>query len=240
MMKLISKLGIALCTLSLTCVVSTTAMAHDAGDILLRVGVGTVAPNVDSGTVSGLPDGVNNATVEVDNNTQLSLTAAYMFTPNIGVELLAATPFSHDISGGGDLAGVNVGSTKHLPPTLTAQYYFGGKDAAFKPYIGVGFNYTIFFSEEADRELINTVNTLPTIVGLGGTNSIDMSLDDSFGLAGVVGADIKVAENWFINVAVWYIDINTTATLKTDLGTTHKVDVELDPWVFNFAVGYKF
>ncbi|MCI5114758.1 MAG: hypothetical protein D3913_06810 [Candidatus Electrothrix sp. LOE1_4_5] len=225
----------------MSCGIGTTALAaHSAGDILLRVGAVTVAPDTESGTVSGLPDGVNNARVDVENNSQLSLTATYMLTDNLGLELLAATPFSHDIVGKGNLQGVAVGETRHLPPTLSLQYHFGGKEGIFNPYVGIGINYTMFFSEEVDGQLLNTLNTLPTIAGLGGIRAVDMELDGSLGLAGQAGVDIKVADNWYVNAAVWYIDIGTTAELKTDLGTTHEVDVDIDPWVFNLAVAYKF
>lgn len=240
-MKILNTFGITTLVVGMSCGIGTTALAaHNAGDILLRVGAVTVAPDTESGTVSGLPDGVNNARVDVENNSQLSLTATYMLTDNLGLELLAATPFSHDIVGKGNLQGVAVGETRHLPPTLSLQYHFGGKEGIFNPYVGIGINYTMFFSEEVDGQLLNTLNTLPTIAGLGGIRAVDMELDGSLGLAGQAGVDIKVADNWYVNAAVWYIDIGTTAELKTDLGTTHEVDVDIDPWVFNLAVAYKF
>jgi outer membrane protein len=240
-MQMLNKLkfGAAALVFGLSCG-AASAMAHEAGDILLRVGAVTVAPNSDSGAVSNLPDGVDNATVEVENNTQLSLTATYMLTDKLGLELLAATPFTHDIVGEGDINGVSVGETMHLPPTLSLQYHFSGKESVVNPYVGVGVNYTLFFSEEVDGALITTLNTLPTIASLGGISSADMELDGSFGLAAQAGVDVKVAENWFVNAAVWYIDIDTTAELTTDLGTSHEVDVEIDPFVFNAAVAYKF
>jgi outer membrane protein len=240
-MKILNTFGITTLVVGMSCGIGTTALAaHNAGDILLRVGAVTVAPDTESETVSGLPDGVNNARVDVENNSQLSLTATYMLTDNLGLELLAATPFSHDIVGKGNLQGVAVGETRHLPPTLSLQYHFGGKEGIFNPYVGIGINYTMFFSEEVDGQLLNTLNTLPTIAGLGGIRAVDMELDGSLGLAGQAGVDIKVADNWYVNAAVWYIDIGTTAELKTDLGTTHEVDVDIDPWVFNLAVAYKF
>jgi outer membrane protein len=219
---------------------TTTMAAHNAGDVLLRIGAVTVSPDAESGTVSGLPDGVNNARVDVEDDTQLSLTVTYMLTNNIGVELLGATPFTHEIVGAGDIEGVAVGETQDLPPTLSLQYHFGSKDGMFHPYVGIGVNYTLFFSEEVDGQLISTLNTLPTIAGLGGIHSVDMELDGSLGLAGQAGVDVKVADNWYVNAAVWYIDIGTTAELTTDIGTTHEVDVDIDPWVFNLAVAYKF
>ncbi len=240
-MHVLSKVGVASLVLGMSCGMSTTTMAaHSPGDILLRVGAVTVMPDSESGAVSGLPDGVNNARVDVEDNTQLSLTATYMLTSNLGVEVLAATPFTHDIVGQGDIEGVAVGETQHLPPTLSLQYHFGSENGVFNPYIGVGLNVTMFFSEEVDGQLVDTLNTLPTIAGLGGINSVNMELDPSIGLAAQAGVDVKVADNWYVNAAVWYIDISTTAELTTDLGTTHEVDVDIDPWVFNVAVAYKF
>lgn len=233
------KLGAA-AAVGLTVGAATSVMAHEKGDILVRGGVVTVMPTGDSGTVSGLPDGVNNARVEVENNSQLSLVGVYMLRDKVGLEVLAATPFKHDIIGKGDLEGVDVGETRHLPPTVSLQYYFGEKDAKFKPYLGVGLNYTLFFSEKVDGDLLNTLNTLPTVAGLGGVKSADLELDGSLGLAAQAGVDVKLKDRWYLNAALWYVDIDTEAELKTDLGTTHKVDVEVDPWVFNVSLAYKF
>jgi outer membrane protein len=37
--------------------------------------------------------------------------------------------------------------------------------------------------------------------------------------------------------AVWYID--TTAIINTDVGRV-KLDVDIDPWVYNMGIVYKF
>lgn len=237
-MNTLKQVGFAALVIGLS--LSAPVMAHEKGDILVRAGVVTVAPSGDSGAVSGLPDGVNNARVDVENNSQLSLTGVYMLRDKIGLEILAATPFKHDIVGKGDLAGVDVGETKQLPPTISLQYYFGEKESRFRPYVGLGLNYTMFFSEKVDGKLLDTLNTLPTISRLGGVKSADLKLDDSLGLAGQIGMDMKLKDNWYLNTALWYVNIDTTAKLKTDLGTSHEVDVSVDPWVFNVAVAYKF
>ncbi len=67
------------------------------------------------------------------NNTQLGLTFTYMATDNIGVELLAATPFRHKI---GTRATGDIATVHHLPPTLMAQWYFGDASSKFRPYVG--------------------------------------------------------------------------------------------------------
>lgn len=160
----------------------------------------------------------------VNSDTQLGLTFGYMFTDNISLEVLAATPFSHNISvnGFGELA-----ETKHLPPTFMVQYYFGESNSKFRPYVGAGINYTVFFSEELNSKAKNDV-------GLS-----DLSLKDSWGLAANVGLDYSLNEDWFLNASVWYADIDTTASYKAG-GKQYSTKVEIDPWVFMIGGGYKF
>ena len=66
------------------------SQAYEAGDWILRAGAATVAPDADSEVVPGL-----GVTVDVDDDTQLSIIPVYMVTEDWGIELLAATPFKH-------------------------------------------------------------------------------------------------------------------------------------------------
>ena len=151
-----------------------------------------------------------------------------MATEQFGIELLAATPFSHDI----DVNEVNAqaGETKHLPPTLSIQWYPRGGKSGWQPYVGVGVNYTYFFDEKADSDLEG-------IVG-----KADLDLDDSFGLSASAGVDIPFGEHWAFNAGIWYIDIDTTAevTLREADNAKVKFDVDIDPWVYNIGIAYKF
>ncbi|MGM1053224.1 MAG: OmpW/AlkL family protein [Pseudomonadota bacterium] len=187
---------------------STQALAYGAGDFFTRLGVAKVAPKSDNGSLA-------NGTVyaDVQDDTGFAFTLGYRFLDNVGVELLAALPFEHDIN----LNGQNLASTEHLPPTLTVQYYpLGGTDARVQPYAGVGVNYTRFSSEKSD-------------IG-------DLSLDDSWGAAGQVGVDLLINDNWALNAAAWYLDIDTDASLNGNaIGT-----VKIDPWVVMGGVSYRF
>lgn len=158
-----------------------SAFAHQAGDILVRGGAVMVSPSTSS-----------DDTLDVQPDTQLGLTFSYMLTDNWGVELLAATPFSHGVN----LDGNEVAKVKHLPPSLMAQYYFGNAQSKVRPYVGAGINYTFFFDEEAK----------------GGLNSVDA--DDSWGLAAQAGLDMAVTENVFVNGSVWYMDIDTDVSVN--------------------------
>lgn len=197
------------------------SQAYEAGDWVLRAGAVTVAPDADSELIPSL-----NVTVDVGDDTQLSIIPVYMLTDSFGIELLAATPFDHDIDV--NEAPLSAGSTKHLPPTLTVQWYPRGGSSGWQPYVGLGVNYTVFFSEDAASDL----------EGILGSSKL--SLDDSFGLSASAGVDIPLAENWAINAGVWYIDIDTTAEVRFGAGQKVSFDVDIDPWVYNIGIAYKF
>ncbi len=203
------------------------AHAYQAGDIIVRAGAATVDPHEDSSALK-----LNGATLggqaTVDSNTQLGLTGTYMLSDNLGVGLLAATPFEHSVGvkglGGldGDLADI-----KHLPPTLTLQYFPLDKSSRLQPYVGAGLNYTTFFDEDltSQREAQGFSN---------------LELDDSWGLALEAGVDYMLSDSLLLNASVWYLDIDTTATTDLAGAGKVKVDVDIDPFVYMVGLGYKF
>jgi len=213
-----------------------SALAYEAGDIIIRAGIASVQPDEGGSALSitgsdAIPDGVLTGTgAGVDNNEQLGLTGTYMLTSNIGIGLLAATPFQHDITANGLGAAIDAGDTKHLPPTLTLQYFPMQPSAAFQPYVGIGVNYTAFFDEGVNTDLE---------IALGESGG-DLELDDSIGLALEAGFDYAIDEHWVLNAAVWYIDIETSADFKFNSGTRIQADVDIDPWVYMAGIGYKF
>ncbi|WP_424971558.1 OmpW/AlkL family protein [Dinoroseobacter sp. S76] len=191
-------------TLSALAVLAATAaapaFAQEAGDWTIGIGIANVNPKSDNGDLAGMR-------TEIDDDTQLSFTAEYFFTPNIGVEILAATPFSHDIDVGN---GAVTGETKHLPPTVSLNYHFTNFEG-FTPFVGVGLNYTTFFEESSSAG--------------------KLELDDSFGLAAQVGVDIAVSETAAIRLNARYIDIDTDVKLNGNkVGTA-----EIDPVVLGIA-----
>lgn len=211
---------------------SASAMAHEAGDWLIRIGAGHVNPDTSSGDLAVGGSSLAGYQIEVDGNTRPIVNLTYMATSNIGVEILAAWPFQHDINGAGALAGVGrLGQTKHLPPTVSVQYHLMPQ-STISPYVGVGLNYTTFFSEE----------TTATLDGaLGGASSL--SIKDSMGLALQVGADFDIGSEWFFNVDVRYIQIEADARIKAQTQTglvRSRIKADLDPLVISAAIGWRF
>ncbi|WP_299236668.1 OmpW family outer membrane protein [uncultured Halomonas sp.] len=188
--------------------VSSQALAYGAGDFFTRLGVAKVAPKSDNGTILG------DAEVDVEDDSAFAFTLGYRFTDKLGMELLAAEPFDHDFQVGN----ITGGSTDHLPPTLTLQYYpLGGTDAYVQPYIGVGVNYTRFSDEQLDADL-------------------SVELDDSWGAAGQLGVDLLIDDHWALNGAVWYLDIDS----DVKVGGADAGKVEIDPVVVMGGISYRF
>lgn len=203
------KTALAIAALTST-FIAAPAMAHQAGDVILRAGPILAVPN--ASTNSSVFD------FDVSSNAQLGLTGTYMFTDNVGLELLAATPFSHEIT----LGNIDVAKVKQLPPSLYLQYYFLDKNAGSRPYIGAGVNYTRFF------------NSNEQLAGVS-----DLNLKSSWGPIVNAGIDIKLSDNLFFNTSVWYAKIKSKATFKL-AGEEQKVDVTVDPTILFMGLGYSF
>ncbi|MCC7248805.1 MAG: OmpW family protein [Lysobacter sp.] len=190
--------------------VAAPAFAQQAGEWTISVGAHQVNPKSDNGSVLG-----GALDVEVGSNVRPTITAEYFVRDNLGIEVLASWPFEHDIN----IKGLgNVGSTKHLPPTVTLQYHFG--NGTVKPFVGAGVNFTTFFSEDTTGALAGS----------------DLSLGNSFGLAAHAGIDFEVSERGSIRIDARWIDIDTDVELDgADIGT-----VNIDPLVYGAAYVIKF
>lgn len=187
------------------------ALAQSAGDWTLAVGVHEVNPDSDNGKLAAgtLP-------LDIDSSVRPTFAFEYFLRDNLGLEVLAALPFQHDIN----IDGLgHIGSTKHLPPTVSLQYHFNTQGKV-SPLLGVGLNYTTFFSEG-------------TRGGLAGSK---LELDDSFGVALHAGLDFKVGENGAIRVDVRWMDIDSDVKLDgAKLGTA-----KIDPLVYGAAYVWRF
>ncbi len=181
------------------------AFAQSQGDWTLGIGVGYLDPKSDNGTLAGLD-------ADIDSDTRPIFTAEYFIQDNLGIELLAAVPFKHDITLGGS---VDAGSVKHLPPTLSLNYHFP-TNSVWKPYVGAGLNYTIFFDEDSP---------------LG-----DLNVDDSFGVSLQAGLDYMVSEKGAVRLNVRWFDIDSDVTLDgNDIGKA-----EIDPFLVGLSYVHRF
>jgi outer membrane protein len=198
-------LALALCLAGL----ATSARADD-GSWVVKFGVHEVSPKSDNGQLAG---GALKA--DVGDSARPTVTLEYLVTPNWGVEALAALPFQHEVR----LNGVKAADVKQLPPTFSVQYHFM-PDQPFSPFVGVGLNYTRFFSIHETGPLTGT----------------RLDLSDSWGGAVHAGVDMRLNERWLLTADVRWMDIETDAKVNgAKVGT-----VKIDPFVYGVAAGYRF
>jgi outer membrane protein len=190
------------------CALTTgAAMAEQAkeGPWLVRARV--VQLNSDNGgsTTPALGLSINDKVIpEVD--------FTYFFNKNLAAELILTVPQKHTLHSSALAA--DVGTLKHLPPTLTVQYHFDAGN--FQPYVGAGLNYTRFSS-----------------VHLGSGASIDK---DSVGGALQAGVDVPLGGGLYFNVDVKKVYISTDVALNGAKIGTFKVD----PLLVGVGLGWRF
>jgi outer membrane protein len=152
--------------------------------------------------------------IHVSNKTIPEVDFSYFFTRNFSTELILTVPQQHDVT----LNGTKIGTFKHLPPTLTAQWHFLPGQTV-NPYLGAGLNLTLI----SDVNLAN------------GALDLDKS---STGLAAQAGVDFNVAPNWYINLDVKYVQIKSDVKVAA---TGAKVTtVKVDPMLYGVGIGYRF
>lgn len=157
----------------------------------------------DDGTSLGL---------SINNKWMPELDISYFFDKNVALELVLTVPQKHTLRS--SVLNAEVGTLKHLPPALLAQYHF--PLSGFKPYVGAGINYTQFSS----------VNLLP---------GVDIKRS-SWGPALQVGVDIPLTGNMYLNVDVKKVYIRTNVSVAgANLGT-----FKIDPVLFGVGLGWRF
>ena len=206
-----------------TLTVSANAQEESNTDVKkwqARFRVITVVPN-ESATIEAI-----GGDVEISTAVVPELDFTYFFNDNWSAELILGTT-KHDVNtlssdlspiGGSADADVDLGSVWLLPPTLTLQYHFATE--GFRPYLGAGLNYTIFY-------------------GVDEGDVVNVEYDNAVGFAFQGGFDYDLNEKWFLNLDVKQILLSTD--VKVDAGAAVVgADVDINPLIIGFGIGMKF
>ncbi len=162
-------------------------------------------------------DMVNNDTtatgfdLHVSNKTIPEVDISYFFNKNVAAELILTVPQKQSVY----YTGGKLGTFKHLPPTLTAQYHFTNFDG-FKPYVGAGVNFTKIGSERLAGYSLS---------------------ENSVGAAFQIGVDVPLTKQVSFNFDVKkvYLQSHVLDSSRADLGV-----LKLDPVLVGVGVGYRF
>lgn len=207
---------------------TSTAFAQTAGTWMARMGVTTIAPQVDSGYLSA-PDYMGGTKADVGSNTQLSGGITYMYTDHWAVDVPLAMPFTHKIIGDGALKGAgDLAEVKAIPFTVFLQYRFMEANAKFRPYVGLGATYAYFFDEQGSGKLTATTNP--------GGPPTKMTVDSKWALTPQIGATFAINDKWFVDLHYSKSFLKTT----THFSTGQHLDITLNPVAYGIDIGYKF
>lgn len=218
--RLLSSIALGSVALASTVLSATNAFAADeTSPWQFRVRAVVVSPD-ESATIAPI-----GGDVDISTSVVPELDISYFFNDNVSTELILGVT-KHDVKAVGTALGdVDLGSTWLLPPTLTAQYHFA-PGSSFNPYIGAGANLTLFFSDD-----------LPN-----GSPLVNIDYGSSFGPALQAGADIKLDpdSDWFFNVDVKKVWLNTKVTIDAGALGTVTSDTDIDPWLIGVGFGRRF
>ena len=186
------------------------AHATEAGNWEVKFGLHAVDPKSDNGTLAG-----GALKTAVDSSVRPSVSLEYRVTPNLGVEVLGALPFQHEVK----LNGMEAARTKDLPPAVGVNYHFL-PDAAVSPFLGAGINYTHFFGT----------------TGRGLLQGANVHIGNSWGVAAHAGLDVRLSPRWLLTGDVRWINMEPDVRVNGSKVGTAKVD----PLVYGISAGYRF
>lgn len=195
-----------------SCLLLSSVSAMSA-DMMVRMRAINVMPD-ESGKPSIIGGDVN-----LNNDSVPEIDFSYFFNKNFALELILATTTHKASASKTALNNLDLGDVSLLPPTLTAQYHheFG----KFKPYVGAGLNYTIFYG--ADSGVAKSV-----------------TYDNSLGYALQVGGDYEIAENTYINFDIKKLYLSTDVHVSTYANGSVDAEVDIDPLIVGLGLGYRF
>jgi outer membrane protein len=165
----------------------------------------------------GVPAG---ADANVGDATTVIFVAERLVTPNIGVELVLGIPPKIKSRAAGSVAFLGeVLTARNVAPTLLLNYHFGQAGDTWRPYVGIGVNYTRFTSVKSPL-----------------AEHVEMS--DSIGPTVQAGIDYNFSKQWglFASIAAVKVKSDLVASGSTVLTTT----IDFRPLVYSTGLAYRF
>lgn len=212
--------------------VSGQALAQD--DNIARIGMYSVFYHVRADDVSGpfTPPGLN---ANVPNINTVYFAYLRRLTANLEVEFTAGLPPQTDIVGKGPNTvgsvpynGQVLGHVSWLSPSVLLHYVFFDESTRFRPYVGVGVNYTHFYDREVNAN---------GQAALGGPTSISQT--NSVGPAGTIGLSYTPKQHWDVVASLSYARVKSDLTLNTE-GVIRHTSADFRPIALVIAIGRKF
>ena len=207
----------------------------------VRIGWANIQPNASASDATGpfLPGPPSGISLSVESQNTLFFAIAHSYNDHLEAELALGYPPTFNVDAKLNPAvvpayvvsafqGQNISKVQQVSPTLFANYKFGSPESAWRPYLGLGINYTKF-TKRTSTATGNALNGGPT----------DIQLSDSWGLAAQAGVSYRVNDKWALNASLSTAQVKSTLTATT-AGQTRSMDIVFHPVVFILSAGYSF
>jgi outer membrane protein len=212
----------------------------DDGPFVIRVRALDIRPSNQSDAIPAL--GVASDEIDVSSKWIPDVDLEYYFAPQWSTELVLTVPQEHTVS----VEGVgSLGTFKQLPPTLTAKYHFN-PHGAISPYLGAGVNLTLIMDVNLAVPASVLAGSSPGVtahesvapVAHAAAGDLPLNLDNhSIGAAVQAGVDVKLADHWYGNADIKYVQIHSDVKLADG---TKVSAVRVDPLLVGVGVAYRF
>lgn len=122
-----------------------------------------------------------------------------------------------------------VSTLTQIAPTAFLNYRFGTPQSTWRPYVGVGVNFT-------------HVRPKPTAAGKAfySDGEVKTKVSDSWGLALQVGLSYHIDEAWMINASYATAQVANNIEIQTASGATQYGRYKFNPSIWMLTVGRKF
>ena len=205
-----------------------------AQDNTVRAGIYYITYHVDADDISGpfVPPGLN---VDVKNTTTLYLAYIRRLSAHWDLELAGGWPPKTETVAKGPPTvgsvpydGQVIATSKWFSPTLLVNYKFLDESSPWRPYVGIGINYTHFY-DRTSTAAGDAIAGGPTVI----------SLSDSWGPAGTIGIFYKLPQNWSIDASFSLAKVKSDLEANTS-GVVRKTTINFNPRAFVLSAGYSF
>lgn len=206
--------------------VTIPAQAQSAGTWSVAAGAAWVVPKVDNGTLGG-----GTLHVHVGNDIKPTLTIEYFIFNNVGIQVLAAIPFTQKV----DINGQHFGDVQHLPSVLYLQYHLTGLLGQLSPslknitpFVGVGVEHSFIYDEKIDNKAFLAAYGLPANSEFAVSGSTNYTFN--------AGVDYAIAKSNALRFDVYYANIDSNVKLNgAPIGTAH-----IAPFVYDISYVWNF
>lgn len=218
---------------------------------------GTMTLNIPDGPSLQKRTVTPNTQLEVQPQTAFIFSIARSFGDNWEGELLLGFPPEHNVKmrmnnptvkkGAADYAngdrslpsvvynhinsydGKVVATLTQFAPTAFVNYKFGTPQSAWRPYVGLGVNFT-------------HVKPEPTRTGESFYNDgkVKTKVSDSWGLALQVGMAYHIDDQWLISASYATAQVANNIRIETESGATQYGKYKFNPSIWMLTVGRKF